>query len=93
MVAIGMALIRRPRLLLLDEPSIGLSPVVAHALFDVMRTINRDLEVTIILAEQNIRLALEVCTTVCVLRLGQVAWTGAQVALDTRTAIDIVRML
>jgi branched-chain amino acid transport system ATP-binding protein len=93
MVAIGMALIRTPSLVLLDEPSIGLSPLAARGLFQVLGQINRDFGVTLVIAEQNIRLATEICTAVCILRLGQVAWSGTPSELGPNPALDVVRML
>jgi len=93
MLALGMALIRRPRLLLLDEPSIGLSPSAAQALFGALTAINRELGITLMVAEQNIRLALEICSQVCVLRLGQVAWAGSPGAPGMRSAVEIVQLL
>ena len=58
MLAIGRALIAKPRLLLLDEPSLGLAPLLVEEIFDIIRRINRDDGVTILLVEQNARAAL-----------------------------------
>ncbi|MDP2751608.1 MAG: ABC transporter ATP-binding protein [Rhodocyclaceae bacterium] len=60
MLAIGRALMGRPRLLLLDEPSMGLAPLMVQKVFEVIRTIAQE-GVTILLVEQNARLALETC--------------------------------
>ena len=72
MVAIGRALMSRPRLLLLDEPSLGLAPVVVEAIFDVVRQINGE-GVTVLLVEQNARAALRLATRGYVIENGRVA--------------------
>ena len=71
MVAIGRALMSRPRLLLLDEPSLGLAPVVVEAIFDVIRQINAEC-VTVLLVEQNARAALRLATRGYVIENGRV---------------------
>ena len=60
MLAIGRALMSRPRLLLLDEPSLGLSPAMVSTIFDVLEQINRSEGMTILLVEQNTSVALEI---------------------------------
>jgi len=66
----------RPRLLLLDEPSLGLAPVVVEAIFGVIRQINAD-GVTVLLVEQNVRQALTLATRACVLESGRLVLEGA----------------
>jgi len=75
MLAIGRALMSRPRLLLLDEPSLGLAPLVVRDIFEVLRAINKD-GVTLLLAEQNARMALELADRAYVLEQGRVAGEG-----------------
>ena len=75
MLAIGHALMARPRLLLLDEPSIGLAPLIVETIFAHLEEINRR-GVTILLVEQNARLALEVATR------GYVPETGRVILAD-----------
>jgi branched-chain amino acid transport system ATP-binding protein len=75
MLAIGRALMSRPRLLLLDEPSMGLAPLMVERIFEVVRTIAAE-GVTMLLVEQNARLALEVSHRGYVLEGGAVAFTG-----------------
>jgi branched-chain amino acid transport system ATP-binding protein len=75
MLAIGRALMSRPRLLLLDEPSMGLAPLMVERIFEVVRTIAAE-GVTMLLVEQNARLALEVSHRGYVLEGGTVAFTG-----------------
>ncbi len=76
MCAIGRALMARPRLLMLDEPTLGLAPVLVGRIFDTVRTINTD-GVTIMLVEQNVRRALTLATRACVLESGKLVLQGA----------------
>jgi len=80
MLAIGRALMGRPRLLLLDEPSMGLAPIMVQKIFTIVRRIAAD-GVTILLVEQNARLALEVSQRGYVLESGRVVLTDAAAAL------------
>ena len=80
MLAIGRALMSRPRLLLLDEPSMGLAPIMVQKIFAIIRRIAAD-GVTILLVEQNARLALEVSQRGYVLESGRVVLTDAAAAL------------
>ena len=72
MLAIGRALMARPRLLLLDEPSLGLAPLVTREIFEIVQVINKE-GVTILLVEQNARLALGIAQYGYVLETGIVA--------------------
>lgn len=76
MLAISRALMSEPDLLLLDEPSLGLSPRLTTELFDIVRRINRERGTTILLVEQNARLALELADHGYVLELGRVVMDG-----------------
>jgi branched-chain amino acid transport system ATP-binding protein len=76
MLAIGRALMSEPRLLLLDEPSLGLSPKLVEQIFDAIVQIAQD-GLTILLVEQNTRLALETASRAYVLVTGEVALSGA----------------
>ncbi|GAN87057.1 ABC transporter ATP-binding protein [Komagataeibacter intermedius] len=75
MLAIGRAMLARPRLLMLDEPSLGLSPLFVQRLFDLIVEINRN-GTTILLVEQNTAQALRVATCATVLELGRVVMSG-----------------
>jgi len=76
MCAIGRALMARPRLLMLDEPTLGLAPVLVGRIFDTVRRINAD-GVTVLLVEQNVRQALTLATRACVLESGRLVLEGA----------------
>ncbi|HKT18788.1 MAG TPA: ABC transporter ATP-binding protein [Stellaceae bacterium] len=90
MLAIARALMGRPRLLLLDEPSLGLAPLIVKQIFEVLRTINREQNITIFLVEQNANHALRLAHRGYVMQNGQIALTGTGPALldnaDVRAA-------
>jgi len=75
MLAIGRALMSRPRLLLLDEPSMGLAPIVVRKIFETIQEIARH-GVTILLIEQNARLALSLATRGYVMESGRITLSG-----------------
>jgi branched-chain amino acid transport system ATP-binding protein len=76
MLAIGCALMARPRLLLLDEPSLGLAPIVAHEIFELVQRLNRDERITILLVEQNARMALQLASYGYVMENGKIVLDG-----------------
>jgi branched-chain amino acid transport system ATP-binding protein len=76
MLAIGRALMARPKLILMDEPSMGLSPLLVKEVFSIIRRINRDLGVTILLVEQNARAALSVASYGYIMEQGKVVLDG-----------------
>lgn len=85
MLAVGRALMSRPKLLLLDEPSLGLAPIVIDVLFDAIMRLNRELDLTILLVEQNASLALDMCHRAYVLETGRIKMEGTgQELLDDR---------
>ncbi|HVV92967.1 MAG TPA: ABC transporter ATP-binding protein [Hyphomicrobiales bacterium] len=87
MLAIGRALLARPRLMMLDEPSLGLSPLFVQRMFDLIGELNRD-GLTILLVEQNTSMALEVAAEAVILELGAVALAGpvAEIAASEKLA-------
>jgi len=76
MLAIGRALLLGPKLLLLDEPSFGLAPLVVREIFDIMRRVNAEDGVSILLVEQNASLALDVADRACLLETGRIVIAG-----------------
>ncbi|HTX03589.1 MAG TPA: ABC transporter ATP-binding protein [Candidatus Acidoferrales bacterium] len=76
MLAIARALMMKPKMMLLDEPSLGLAPRIVEEIFALLRTINRDENVTILLAEQNAAMAFAAASHVYVLETGRVAAAG-----------------
>jgi branched-chain amino acid transport system ATP-binding protein len=80
MLAVGRALMSRARLLLLDEPSMGLSPLLVREIFRVIRRLN-EAGVTILLVEQNARLALEIAHRAYILETGKIVLAGAPAEL------------
>ena len=87
MVAIGRALMARPRLLLLDEPSLGLSPLITHEVFAAIRRINAE-GTAVLLVEQNVALAMRMASRAYVLEEGRIAAEGAPEELLARPEIQ-----
>ena len=76
MLAIGRALMTRPRLLLLDEPSLGIAPILVKTIFEKIQEINRELGMTILLVEQNAHLALQIAHYAYVIETGELMIEG-----------------
>jgi branched-chain amino acid transport system ATP-binding protein len=87
MLAIGRGLMARPRLLMLDEPSLGLAPLLVAELFDCIRRINAD-QVTVLLVEQNVHMALEIAHRAYVLENGRTVRSGTAAELRADDAIQ-----
>ena len=85
MLAVGRALMSRPKLLLMDEPSLGLAPLVVQDIFSIIREINHQ-GVTILLIEQNANMALKIADLAYVLETGSITMrgTGAELLADQR---------
>ncbi|SDY51125.1 ABC transporter ATP-binding protein [Delftia lacustris] len=87
MLAIARALMGRPRLLLLDEPSFGLAPLVVRDIFGILRRINAEQGMTILLVEQNARLALELAHSAYLLETGRIVLHGSSEAMRRNDAV------
>ena len=87
MLAIGRALMARPRLLLLDEPSLGLAPLLVERIFDVIARLKSE-RVTLLLVEQNARMALEVADRAYVMETGRIKLTGSAAELAANPEVE-----
>ena len=87
MLAIARALMMRPRLLLLDEPSFGLAPLVVDVIFEILHTINREQQVAMLLVEQNAARALDIADHAYLLETGRVVMSGTADAIRSDESI------
>ena len=87
MLAIGRALMAKPRLMLLDEPSLGLAPLLVQEIFETVRRINIERQTTILLVEQNARLALSIADHAYIMESGRIVLEGAPA--DLRENADV----
>jgi len=84
---VSRALMLRPRLLLLDEPSFGLAPLVVQDIFGIMRAINAEQGVSVLLVEQNAGLALDLADNAYVLETGRVVMSGTTESVRSDEAV------
>ncbi len=87
MLAVARALLMKPRLMLLDEPSLGLAPLVVKSIFEIIRAINQADRVAVLLVEQNANVALEMSSHAYVLEVGRVAVEGASAKLQGNESV------
>ncbi len=87
MLAVGRAMMMRPRLMLLDEPSFGLAPILVKELFDILRDINKSENVSMLLVEQNANLALGLADHAYLLETGRVVLSGTSEEIQSDTSV------
>ena len=87
MLAVARALLMKPRLMLLDEPSLGLAPIVVRSIFEIIQTINQTDGVAVLLVEQNARLALDISSDAYVLEVGRIAVSGKSADLRGQESV------
>ncbi|NPC57457.1 ABC transporter ATP-binding protein [Caenimonas soli] len=87
MLAIGRALMARPRMILFDEPSMGLSPLLVEQIFEAIQRLNREQGLTILLVEQDVRLALRVASYAYILENGEMSLQGPSAQLKNDPAV------
>jgi branched-chain amino acid transport system ATP-binding protein len=87
MLAIGRALMARPRMILFDEPSMGLSPLLVEQIFEAIQRLNREQGLTILLVEQDVRLALRVASYAYILENGEMSLQGPSAQLMNDPAV------
>ena len=87
MLALARAFMQRPRLLLLDEPSLGLAPVLVTEIFRIIQELNQHEGLTVLVVEQNAHIALQVAQTATVLEVGRVALSGPSRELEENESI------
>ena len=87
MLAVSRALMLNPKLMLLDEPSFGLAPLVVRELFGILRAINADSGVSMLLVEQNAAMALDLADRACVIETGRVVLAGSAAELKRDDAV------
>jgi branched-chain amino acid transport system ATP-binding protein len=85
MLSIGRALMSKPKLMMLDEPSLGLAPMIVKEIFDILKAINRSENTAILLVEQNAKAALDIATYGYVLENGRIVMDGrSEVLIEDR---------
>jgi len=87
MLAIARALMSKPKLLLCDEPSLGLAPIITQDLFEILQRLNTERGLSILIVEQNANLALKIAHSVFVLETGSIVASGTADAIANDDAV------
>lgn len=87
MLALGRALLAKPRLLMLDEPSLGLAPLVVREIFEILARLNREQGLAVLVVEQNASIALRIAQQACLLEVGRVVLTGESKVLREHESV------
>ena len=87
MLAVSRALMLRPRLMLLDEPSFGLAPLIVQELFEILRTVNQKEKVSMLVVEQNAAMALELADHAYLIETGRVVLSGTAAEIKSNDAV------
>jgi branched-chain amino acid transport system ATP-binding protein len=87
MLAVARALMARPRLLMLDEPSLGLAPMIVREIFRIVRELNQQEGLTVLVVEQDARIALQSASSAYVLEVGRVAVSGPSIELTENESV------
>jgi branched-chain amino acid transport system ATP-binding protein len=87
MLALARALMARPKLLMLDEPSLGLAPMIVREIFRIVRELNESEGLAVLVVEQDARVALDVARSAYVLEVGRVAVAGSSAELRNDEAV------
>jgi branched-chain amino acid transport system ATP-binding protein len=87
MLAVARALMARPRLLMLDEPSLGLAPMIVREIFRIVRELNEQEGLTVLVVEQDARIALQTASSAYVLEVGRVAISGSSTELTENESV------
>jgi branched-chain amino acid transport system ATP-binding protein len=87
MLAVSRALMLRPRLMLLDEPSFGLAPLIVQELFEILRTVNAKEKVSMLVVEQNAAMALELADHAYLIETGRVVLSGTSQQIKQNDAV------
>ena len=87
MLAVARALMARPRLLMLDEPSLGLAPMIVREIFRIVRQLNEQEGLTVLVVEQDARIALQTASSAYVLEVGRVAVSGSSAELTENESV------
>ena len=88
MLAIGRAMMARPTMILLDEPSMGLAPVIVDHIFETIQMLNKEQGITILLVEQNVKLALSISSYAYILENGELVMQGESHALQNDAGVQ-----